>query len=112
MFSCAANITELQTDLQMNTVKRRGKSNATSKPQRDVSLFSFYFPSSFYDNATAVKQAKAKAEKTMKACLQALTDTHYNIFVQYRLHVDVLCAHIAEEVFHEKTHVTVNQLSL
>lgn len=46
----------------------------------------------------------------VRRCVQSLTDPAYGIFVQYRLHADVLCAYLQEEVFQQRTEAAVAAL--
>eukprot|EP00796_Vickermania_ingenoplastis_P010664 gene10664-7409_t len=43
-------------------------------------------------------------------CIQGLSDTAYTILVQYRLHADVLCAYLQEELFQQRTEAAVASL--
>lgn len=50
------------------------------------------------------------AEKDTRKCIRALSESAYAIFVQYRLHADVLCAYLQEEVFQQRTEAAVSAL--
>lgn len=45
-----------------------------------------------------------------RRCVQRLSDASYAVFVQYRLHTDVLCIFLQEEVFQERTERAVRDL--
>lgn len=45
-----------------------------------------------------------------RRCIQGLSEMAYAMFVQYRLHADVLCAYLQEEVFQERTEAAVAAL--
>ncbi|KAH9601317.1 hypothetical protein LSM04_007706 [Trypanosoma melophagium] len=49
-------------------------------------------------------------ESDVRRCVQHLGDAHYLIYAQYRLHTDVLCLYIQEEVFQERTEAVVKTL--
>lgn len=43
----------------------------------------------------------------IRACIRGLADTAYAAFLQYRLHADVLCAYLQEELYQERTEAAV-----
>lgn len=45
-----------------------------------------------------------------RRCVQGLSESAYAIFVQYRLHADVLCAYLQEEIFQQRTEAAVSAL--
>lgn len=45
-----------------------------------------------------------------RRCVQGLSESAYAIFVQYRLHADVLCAYLQEEIFQQRTEAAVAAL--
>lgn len=51
-----------------------------------------------------------KEKADTRQCIQALSESAYGIFVQYRLHADVLCAYLQEEVFQQRTEATIDAL--
>lgn len=51
-----------------------------------------------------------REESDIRRCIQGLSDGAYVIFVQYRLHADILCAYLREEVFQQRTEAAVSAL--
>lgn len=49
----------------------------------------------------------AMPSESVRACVRSLSDTAYAAFVQYRLHADVLCAYLQEELYQERTEAAV-----
>lgn len=43
----------------------------------------------------------------VRHCVQALSDAAYAAFLQYRLHADVLCAYLEEELYQQRTEAAV-----
>jgi hypothetical protein len=43
----------------------------------------------------------------VRMCVRGLSDTAYAAFLQYRLHADVLCAYLQEELYQERTEAAV-----
>lgn len=50
------------------------------------------------------------ASAAVRECVQQLSDTAYTSFVQYRLHADVLCAYLEEELYQQRTEAVVAAL--
>ncbi|KAG8348234.1 hypothetical protein TRVL_00936 [Trypanosoma vivax] len=49
-------------------------------------------------------------DDNVRDCIYRLDDSLYLVYVQYRLHADVLCLYIQEEAFQERTEVAVQAL--
>ncbi|ESL05397.1 hypothetical protein TRSC58_06956 [Trypanosoma rangeli SC58] len=49
-------------------------------------------------------------ETRVRKCVDHLDDAQYLVYVQYRLHTDVLCLYIQEEAFQERTEMAVQAL--
>ncbi|ORC85466.1 putative glucosamine-fructose-6-phosphate aminotransferase [Trypanosoma theileri] len=49
-------------------------------------------------------------DSDIRQCVQHLGDAQYLVYAQYRLHTDVLCLYIQEEVFQERTEAVVKTL--
>ncbi|RNF15526.1 putative glucosamine-fructose-6-phosphate aminotransferase [Trypanosoma conorhini] len=50
------------------------------------------------------------SETGVRRCVDHLDDAQYLVYVQYRLHTDVLCLYIQEEAFQERTEMAVQAL--
>lgn len=48
--------------------------------------------------------------QSVRSCVQGLSEPAYAVFVQYRLHADVLCAYLQEELFQQRTEAAVAAL--
>ncbi|KAG5511614.1 hypothetical protein JKF63_07210 [Porcisia hertigi] len=48
----------------------------------------------------------------VRQCVQDLSDSAYAAFLQYRLHADVLCAYLEEEVYQQRTEAAVAAMHL
>lgn len=46
----------------------------------------------------------------IRRCVKSMTEPVYTIFIQYRLHADVLCAYLKEEIFQQRTEAAVAAL--
>lgn len=57
--------------------------------------------------ATATPTAERMPAEGVRACVRGLADSAYAAFVQYRLHADVLCAYLQEELYQERTEAAV-----
>ncbi|CCW63777.1 unnamed protein product [Phytomonas sp. EM1] len=51
-----------------------------------------------------------KPQQSPHNCVRTLSEPAYAIFIQYRLHTDVLCAFLQEELFQERTEAAVAAL--
>ncbi|KAG5487785.1 hypothetical protein LSCM4_07463 [Leishmania orientalis] len=45
--------------------------------------------------------------RAVRQCVQGLSDSAYAAFLQYRLHADVLCAYLEEELYQQRTEAAV-----
>ncbi|KPA73173.1 hypothetical protein ABB37_10074, partial [Leptomonas pyrrhocoris] len=61
---------------------------------------------SFHCGTTATAPSELSADG-IRACVRGLSDTAYAAFLQYRLHADVLCAYLQEELYQERTEAAV-----
>ncbi|KPI84649.1 hypothetical protein ABL78_6290 [Leptomonas seymouri] len=61
---------------------------------------------SFHCGTTTTAPSELSADG-IRACVRNLSDTAYAAFLQYRLHADVLCAYLQEELYQERTEVAV-----
>lgn len=53
---------------------------------------------------------RCESRDKIQDCIYGLDDTHYLVYVQYKLHTDVLCLYIQEESFQERTEAAVHAL--
>lgn len=60
----------------------------------------------FHCGTTTTAPSELSADG-IRACVQSLSDTAYVAFLQYRLHSDVLCAYLQEELYQERTEAAV-----
>ncbi|KEG13429.1 putative glucosamine-fructose-6-phosphate aminotransferase [Trypanosoma grayi] len=53
---------------------------------------------------------RCSSNEDVRECVRELDDAQYLVYVQYRLHTDVLCLYIQEEAFQERTEAAVQAL--
>ncbi|KAG5487448.1 hypothetical protein LSCM1_07401 [Leishmania martiniquensis] len=60
----------------------------------------------------ASAQSSEQSARAVRRCVQGLSDSAYAAFLQYRLHADVLCAYLEEELYQQRTEAAVAAVHL
>ncbi|AYU75786.1 conserved hypothetical protein [Leishmania infantum JPCM5] len=66
---------------------------------------------SFHCGSAATQPSELSAH-AVRQCVQGLSDSAYAAFLQYRLHADVLCAYLEEELYQQRTEAAVAAMHL
>ncbi|CAM41492.1 conserved hypothetical protein [Leishmania braziliensis MHOM/BR/75/M2904] len=66
---------------------------------------------SFHCASTATLPSELST-RAVRQCVQGLSDSAYAAFLQYRLHADVLCAYLEEELYQQRTEAAVAAMHL
>lgn len=67
---------------------------------------------SFHCDGSAATQLSELSAHAVRQCVQGLSDSAYAAFLQYRLHADVLCAYLEEELYQQRTEAAVAAMHL
>ncbi|GET85614.1 hypothetical protein, conserved [Leishmania tarentolae] len=66
---------------------------------------------SFHCGSPATQPSELSVH-AVRQCVQGLSDSAYAAFLQYRLHADVLCAYLEEELYQQRTEAAVAAMAL